>query len=559
MAMTHRTEKASALTSAAAFITNYLSSETAKPGHQLPPVRKLAHMSGISKTTMARAVSSLIQKKAIDPASYNHKTASISSESIMPINRHRIRDQVERDIISGHFGLAGKLPLLKELQSRYGVCFRTMRRILGELEKDGIVKSSGKGYMLPGTAAKTLREYIVFITCKGHYSQGSALNHQHNRIVNLFENECMRFGIQLEIVEMDFYDSAESRRAALALKNSEHLLGIVLDVWWYDPPDYQRSYLDVLARVAGFKKPLAILDEISNFNLPTEYEGNSRLQVYRIQGKKAGEQMARYLLGLGHQSVVYISSLHQAAWSHDRYDGVLAQFSRAGFGAGVHICGDEYHLPLEFLLAASGLTDTEVGRIIAAGRTISQAKDLTKNWQEFKKQAPDKITGDMQIDAYFRVSFKAVANIMQSDIDPAILGEIGDAALSAIGAQAFGYSLRPLLQQAIQYHNATAWICATDWTALSAKRFLGERHIQVPEQISIVGFDNIPVEALEHRLTTFDFNAMGFIRRMLNFIVRPPKPRGPYRHAIIEVEGTIMQRDTAGKAPVMPHGDSVKA
>ena len=61
-------------------------------------------------------------------------------------------------------------------------------------------------------------------------------------------------------------------------------------------------------------------------------------------------------------------------------------------------------------------------------------------------------------------------------------------------------------------------------------------------------FDNEPVKAIEQRLTTLDFNAAGFIHRMLNFIARPPRTRGPYQHRPIEVEGIVMIRDTAGPA-----------
>jgi hypothetical protein len=59
-----------------------------------------------------------------------------------------------------------------------------------------------------------------------------------------------------------------------------------------------------------------------------------------------------------------------------------------------------------------------------------------------------------------------------------------------------------------------------------------------------VGFDNSPVEALEHPLTRLDCNASGFIHRMVNSVVRPPHPRGAYRHSAIEIDAIVVQRDT---------------
>ena len=95
---------------------------------------------------------------------------------------------------------------------------------------------------------------------------------------------------------------------------------------------------------------------------------------------------------------------------------------------------------------------------------------------------------------------------------------------------------------------ATCGICANDVTALAALKFLRGRQVRTPGDISVMGFDNAPVVALENRLTTFDFNAMGFIRAMLSFVLRPPKPRGAYRHKTIEIKGIVLERDTTGRA-----------
>jgi LacI family transcriptional regulator len=89
-------------------------------------------------------------------------------------------------------------------------------------------------------------------------------------------------------------------------------------------------------------------------------------------------------------------------------------------------------------------------------------------------------------------------------------------------------------------------ICSNDDIAIQALSYLRKQGISVPKEISVVGFDNQPVRTLEHRLTSLDFNAYGFMHRMLNFIARPPRPRGYYRHMPVEVEAIVMQRDTAG-------------
>ena len=121
-------------------------------------------------------------------------------------------------------------------------------------------------------------------------------------------------------------------------------------------------------------------------------------------------------------------------------------------------------------------------------------------------------------------------------------------ALDAIGERMFDISVKPLFERAIDNRDATIWICENDALAMRALSFLRERGIRVPDDLSVVGFDNVPIEALENRLTTIDFNSIEVIRRMLNFVLRPPRPRGPYRHLPIEIEGIVMERGTAGKA-----------
>jgi DNA-binding LacI/PurR family transcriptional regulator len=120
-------------------------------------------------------------------------------------------------------------------------------------------------------------------------------------------------------------------------------------------------------------------------------------------------------------------------------------------------------------------------------------------------------------------------------------------AIHQVGSRLFELDLLPLFEKALAFKDATAWICANDSHAISAIAFLRKRNIRIPGDLSVVGFDNSPVDALENRLTSLDFNALGFILRILNFITRPPRPRGAFRHVPIEVEGVIIERGSAGQ------------
>jgi hypothetical protein len=135
-------------------------------------------------------------------------------------------------------------------------------------------------------------------------------------------------------------------------------------------------------------------------------------------------------------------------------------------------------------------------------------------------------------------------------------GEPDDKAIVLISAAAMDWALRiveemlaaPVFDAALARSDLSAWVFASEITALLALPYLKERGVHVPAELSVASFDNLPGETLGWRLTSFDFNVQGFAHRMLDFITRPPRHRGIHRHSPIEVEGNIVVRDTTGKA-----------
>jgi DNA-binding LacI/PurR family transcriptional regulator/DNA-binding transcriptional regulator YhcF (GntR family) len=536
-----------------AFVKNSLDNKTWQPSERLPSIRSLARHAGVSLVTMFKAIKMLKENGLVSGAGYQRLTAGRLEKTLAPPPEGPFAWQrkgalLKKDIATGMFGIAGKLPPRKELQSRYGICFRTLRKILMTMEKDGTIRPKGKGYVLSGMSPKGFRPQIVFITSLGHYSQVSAINHEHNRIVNMFENECMRFGIQLKIVEIDFYDPVKSRRAVADLPTDNTILGFILDVWWYPEETYQRSYLDTLAQLAKSKTPVAIVDEVGYFSLPAQLESNPLVQAYTIEGKRAGERMGKYLWDLGHKSLAFISVVPYAAWSRDRMDGIAAHYSTVGHPDGVRLFGEIADVVLPGVLTASGLKDAQVKRLIAAGRTPSQAKDLENLWLEWKKNNAQTQKGRAYTNPLLLKNLHELGGLTQLEFEGKFLDTLAIAAIQEAGSRIFSINLEPLFERALADKNISAWVCANDAIALNALAYLRLQGVAVPQDLSVVGFDNIPVKALENHLTSLDFNAMGFVNRMLGFILRPPRPRGPYHHVPIEVEGIVMARDTAGSA-----------
>lgn len=555
---TTRHAHAPAIAKALGCLRSNFSREYWHDGDRLPPISQLARNANVSYNSMLKAIQLAKREQLVTVTRGGYITAGTTSTDLRAKNEtnvtknahgtkwHRKRQQVERDILNGVFGLCGKLPSFKELRSRYGVCFRTMQRILVAMETDGVIRSNGRGFDLPSTRVGLSHKEIVFITCKGHFSQDSALNHGHNRIVNTFENECVRNGLHFKIVEVDFFDSTGSHRSITKISRNKATLGFILDIWWYTTN--HQAYTDALMLLATFGKPISIIDEIGDFRLPTQLAANPFVQTYHFEGRRAGERMARYLLNLGHRSAVYISLFHETEWSVERYNGILTQFTNARRENSAHLISTQFGKPLEYVLAASGLDDVSIRSIIPIGRTASEARDMENRWLSFRKQGALDLTGDRKLDAEIRTNLKTLTFLIGHELSDDIKKNMCSAVFGALQMRLFEVCLRSLFEKALKHRDVTAWICANDAIAFQALSFLREQNIAVPRNVSVVGFDNVQMSALENQLTTFDFNAMGFIHRILGFILRPPRPRGPYRHVAIEIEGILMMRESTGAA-----------
>jgi DNA-binding transcriptional regulator YhcF (GntR family) len=547
-------EEFPAIQRAVDFIRGKIDAAVWRPGETIPSVRTLSLSAGVSRYTMIKAVALLKKEGCIVTVERGGMRVAgpiPDDEGVTGENLEfwgQVRRALEQDILSGAFAQKGNLPNIKELQTRYGVCFRTMQKVVRSLVTDHVLVRRGKKLFEPGSSGPAYRQSIVFITHRTDSAQISAINHEHKRIVDILEDNCVRFGLALETVDVDFYNSGDVRRAVARLTGNRQAMGYVLDLWWYLGESFRQSYLDVLSALALEKKPAALLDELGSFALPHAFSGNPLVQVFRIEGSKAGERMAGFLLGQGHRSVVYLSSDHGQSWSQDRLTGLQTRFAKAGFPDAVQpiVIGNLSHLLLQ-VFYASRLKDDLIRKIFAATGTERQTREQFEAWLDFKEN-PEQILIDEKHAPLFRRNLACFKQLAKQSLKNDLFRDLSAATLKRAYGWALDIVLEPLFKKAILCRNSTAWICASDGIARSALEFVRGREISVPRVLSIAGFDNEPVLTTEAKLTTYDFNANGFVHRMLNFIARPPRPRGPYRHAVIEVEGMVVERGTTGRA-----------
>lgn len=93
----------------------------------------------------------------------------------------------------------------------------------------------------------------------------------------------------------------------------------------------------------------------------------------------------------------------------------------------------------------------------------------------------------------------------------------------------------------------TAFICCCDSVAYQLLRILKERHIRVPEDVSITGFDDYILSSLcTPKITTYSIHVPQLTKACIQLLLeRIQEPRRPPQHIVIS--GSIVIRDSVQK------------
>jgi DNA-binding LacI/PurR family transcriptional regulator/DNA-binding transcriptional regulator YhcF (GntR family) len=542
-------ENAPAIQKAVMFVRENLSRQVWQSGERLPPVRVLAAQADVSTFTMVKAIAYLKSEQLVSGIERGRTRAgngavNISSQPELLRGAWQMkRTALERDIFGGMYSEKGELPSIKELQVRYGTSYRTMRKILLAMVADRVLFLRGKAWVFQGASKRSLQKRLVFLSYPLLIAPQTAINQGQNRLFELLEQECIRRNIAMKMMEFDDFNREKSRYESSGTSVNSPVLGYILDIW--DTGETaSRSYTEILDRLSVTKTPVAILDEIGDFVLPLQFSANPMMQVFTIERKRAGSRIARFLLDRGHRRAVFISSRHQTLWSQQRFEGIAEQFSLAGCGDGIHaVVAQDIEMNHNDMLAVSGFPDNLLKDVLSLGVSRKIANDIYRSFLRYRENNPTRRFSPQDIREVQR-KIGIIGDLARHNPSESLSRIVRTAVFRDVGEFGNSRILSRLFRKALTFGDAPAWICACDDIAFQALSFLHKAGIKVPQEIMVVGFDNEPNKALEHRLTTFDFNATGFVHHMLNFIGRPRRPWGGYKHSVVEVEGMIVERGT---------------
>jgi DNA-binding LacI/PurR family transcriptional regulator len=383
------------------------------------------------------------------------------------------------------------------MRHNYGVSHRTLRRALDELVQNGLVVPYHRTYRVAHAAHQSSDGRSVLFVARG--TGAGSFSPSGPRTQSLFlalERECAGRGLRL-------LTHAVSRSTRVRPAANRAVLGSVVWAEAIAPPELAQLLPDLPAA------PVAVVLQGAAERYRAALRPSDRVQAFSVANSSlCGERVGAYLRGLGHRAIVYLSPIFGNPWAQNRLAGLKGTFE--GDGRRVVAITRE-HLPVQ--LTEGGLHSAYA----KAYRALRAAAE--------------------------RAGSRPQLEPLLVAIDRSFAPIIG-----AYGREYLYEALGPLFRESLAVADATAWVTHNDVVGIRAQGYLRDRHVAVPERLSLVGFDNTP-EASEAGLTSYDFNLDSLARVVVDYVVGGTIWRRTHtRGEEIEVEGTVVERVTSGHA-----------
>jgi DNA-binding LacI/PurR family transcriptional regulator/DNA-binding transcriptional regulator YhcF (GntR family) len=510
----------SAVHKAIQFIDGIVQQRIAAENNRLPTTRELAKQAGLSPATMSKAVKALKDKGILASRQGGTITIPAVRSSASPTHRklpdvkwRRLAESIAADVTNGRYTAGAALPSTKTLQSTHSVSWRTLRKALAALAREGVITPSKRHYVAPALRASVGLSSVVLAVRTNAAGTIERLGPRTLTLVRILENRCHRAGCNLEILPYDYVHRRlhpNKRTSQILEGRGTPVIGFI--VWAsgvVDPrPTAPNNLANLLRGLIPLGRPISIFDEGSV--LPERLSGVRGERIHRFSlsnSPTSGKRVGRFLLGKGHRHVAYVSPMHRAWFSPNRLQGIENAFSAAGLRNGVSAFVNEQ---------VEGM-DSYFRNTAVIGE---QLRDITGAFQ--KAGVPMDDTKAMLARAIL-VEEKAIV----SDLERFVLAG----------------PMVPLMQQALADDTITAWVTPNDNIALACLDYLKERGVKVPEEIAMVGFDDI-YEAFDAGLTSYNFNLEAAVDAFLGAVLGRQLGRQAIPGAPVEIEGYIVERRT---------------
>jgi DNA-binding LacI/PurR family transcriptional regulator/DNA-binding transcriptional regulator YhcF (GntR family) len=518
-------------------------------GERLPSLAALSKSCGVSRTTMWKAVT-LLKRESLLYA--RERGAIIAGKQgfpgAQPIETQawqRVRGRLGQEILNGVY-IESELPPINKLALRYGVAIETMKKGLSRLVREGILERTGRRYR---KAQKNPASYqpVIALISKGNKRQGSFIT--DHRTLSLFESverECQRLGYQSRSEGFDDHSSKGLMDFASGFKKVAGLKGCIVQLWASGDDVYLGRWHDLLQYLVSRKIPVIVIDQAGDLPFPDSLLRCANFRVLRISSIRAGEQVASALLRRGTRHISYVSPFFGYGWARNRYLG-LQRYCRNYGGPQVTVGLfklDEMvdHEDLEWQLL--GLDIKEIYTLFREHYSAQELEDIRVRLERIQKKDPHNKTAGNLTTGMIRDFANYLKKVIGKNHDANTYETMLKTLSYLASNKAEELYLRPFFEKVLESGRPSTWVCANDNIALYALSFLKRSGIKVPDEVSVIGFDNC-FEAYELQMSSYDFNMNGMIQKAMQVILDEKVLKS--MAAMSEVEGYVVERRTTRK------------
>jgi DNA-binding transcriptional regulator YhcF (GntR family) len=481
-----------------------------RPDHtqRLPGIRELAAAAGVSHVTMWKAVQTLKQEGVVQTAPERMIFAGPAEPppprppqpaASAPPARPRwqeLREAIAADLLALRLPAGAPLPSTKELCARYATGRVSVGRALRALLAEGRLARDGRRLRTRMAVSRVRQATVVFVA---EQQGGDVLGDLAPRSLELWrdlEQACRRRNLRLVA------------RSALECMARVRRGGPEPGVMGYVVRNLEGEVVArVLAALAPTGLPVGLVDEVGLSRSLTWPQRSSRFRSFAIaHSDRPGREVADHLLALGHRRVAGFSAYGGADWSDTRLQGIVEAFRSAGLRSA---------------------TETFVGPCFPNDLVQRLAITSTAGYELVLREA------------------EGLLDALDPGRGQDLYAPHPDPFLPLLIPTQIAGCMRPHFEQALRDRSFTTWVGANDFVALAALRFLTQAGRRVPQDVSVVGFDN-NLGALRSDLASYDFNipalANALVEHVTSWRTRSGRDHGP----VLEIPGTLVERGSLG-------------
>jgi len=487
---------------------------------RLPGVKAMARIAGVSHGAMSGALAELKRSGALEVRPGKGTVIAQAAEvagTVLPEGTcrwHRLTARMRRELADGLFGDT-RLPSQKELMARYGVAQRTLVKALTVLAAEGTLEPSGGTFRPAAPPLPRARNTLVLFSRGGPAGELVVYTPRTTIQFSALEQLCAARDVRLQVVLCHFdgarltFPGWQSGSLAEVFDPGKVLgfmvwrLGLLADFT-----------AELVARLHGLGRPIAVFvesqDDLQIPGLPVD-----RLvrRYSTAPDFEAGRAVGRFLISRGHRRVCCWSEGSALQWCRERLAGIRHAFAGAGMPDAVE--------------SLSAWTD----EYLYDAAEVQRVNDrLRRAVQQVSRELAVPIRPERETEVVSGLYF------------------------SGIYRELVFRALEPRMREALRSRRATAWVGTADPVAIECLRYLQASGAGVPEEISVVGFDDSP-DAATRRLTSYNFNGAAAVNRMVDFLLWPDAPITRSGAGVpVMVDGFVHERATTGPAPSGPTG-----